>query len=156
MVSISCGYQDAAVSIDIDLRELVDARRTPKEAWDGVHLMLRYQSPYRLYYVSVIRRDGMVVIKKKCPGGPSNGGTYHDLSPHVPFVTLLGQGTSFTTTIENEKDDSVRITLYDAAGRQLVSGKDEGVGCPPIREGGSIGIRGDNAEFAFTLKTIVR
>jgi hypothetical protein len=41
---------------------------------------LRYRSEQSLYYPSVNRRDGQVVVKKKCAGGPFNGGTYDTLA----------------------------------------------------------------------------
>ena len=58
--------------------------------WSGVHIWVRYQSEYELYAVSVDREDGTMIIKKKCAGGDSNGGTYYDLTDYqggaaVPF-----------------------------------------------------------------------
>ena len=52
--------------------------------WDG-YLFARYQSPVSLYVVSVARRDGSVVAKKKVPGNNANGGTYIQLGPTVHF-----------------------------------------------------------------------
>ena len=72
---------------------------TPGVAWDGVHLWLRYRSEESLYYASVARRDGAVVVKKKCPGGPSNGGTYHTLASRSGVPLPLGPpGHFFFTT----------------------------------------------------------
>jgi hypothetical protein len=45
---------------------------------------LRHVSELNLYAITVDRRDGEVVIKKKCPGGPSNGGTYYALANSGP------------------------------------------------------------------------
>ncbi len=45
----------------------------------GAHL-LALPKPQHLYYATIARRDGVAVIKKKCPGGSSNGGTYYDLA----------------------------------------------------------------------------
>ena len=58
--------------------------------WSGAHIWVRYQSEYELYAVSVDREDGTIIVKKKCAGGDSNGGTYYDLTDYqggaaVPF-----------------------------------------------------------------------
>jgi len=45
-----------------------------------VHIFMRYQSPDLLYVLSVDRRDGVIVIKKKVPGGTTAGGTYYTLA----------------------------------------------------------------------------
>src|SRR3954470_3231110 len=74
---------DVVVGTDLRINSLASTTSTPAVAWDGIHIFLRSQTEYSLYYASVARRDGTVVIKKKCPGGPSNGGTYYDLSPYV-------------------------------------------------------------------------
>ena len=53
-------------------------RNTAQHSYDGLHAYIRYQSEQALYAVSFGRWDGRIVIKKKVPGGPSNGGTYYD------------------------------------------------------------------------------
>jgi hypothetical protein len=119
-------------------------------AWDGMHIWLRYQSQYHLYYASVARRDGAVLIKKKCPGGFSNGGTYYTLTPEVKgYPIALGKWRDVGATAVNYPDGSVRITLL-VNGNFIVGVNDKGVGCAPIRAPGAVGIRGDNAEFLFS------
>jgi hypothetical protein len=119
-------------------------------AWDGMHIWLRYQSQYHLYYASVARRDGVVLIKKKCPGGFSNGGTYYTLTPEVKGHPIaLGKWRDVGATAVNYPDGSVRITLL-VNGNFVVGVNDKGVGCAPIRAPGAVGIRGDNAEFLFS------
>jgi hypothetical protein len=119
-------------------------------AWDGMHIWLRYQSQYHLYYASVARRDGAVLIKKKCPGGFSNGGTYYTLTSEVKgYPIALGKWRDVGATAVNYPDGSVRITLL-VNGNFVVGVNDKGVGCAPIRAPGAVGIRGDNAEFLFT------
>jgi hypothetical protein len=125
-------------------------------AWDGVHIWLRYQSQYHLYYASVARRDGAVLIKKKCPGGIFNSGTYYTLTPVMKgYPIALGQWRDVAATVANNPDGSVRITLL-VAGRYIVGANDKGVGCAPIRAPGSVGIRGDNANFHFTKFRVTR
>ena len=128
---------------------------TKAVAWDGVHVFLRYQSPYALYYASINRRDNKVVIKKKVPGGPSNGGDYDPISPTVSYAVPYGQPQAFVVTIRDAEDGTVRITL-SVGGRLLVEGVDDGsIAGPPYRGPGHTGIRGDNANFEFDDFSVV-
>jgi hypothetical protein len=119
-------------------------------AWDGVHLWLRYQSQYSLYYASVARRDGRIVIKKKCAGGVSNNGTYYTLGSEVPgHAAPLGGWTAVAATVRTNANGTVTITAF-RDGVQVASGTDTGVGCSAITKPGAVGIRGDNAQFTFS------
>ena len=152
MVSARRDYQNTVAHITFNLSRFVTTAKTPQHAWDGVHLMLRYQSQYELYYVSLLRRDGTIVIKKKCPGGPSNGGTYYDLTPYVAYALPLGRDATLTALVENTTG-GVHLALYDAQDGLLLAADDTGTGCAPIQHAGGVGVRGDNAEFTFTLST---
>jgi len=124
--------------------------------WDGIHIFLRYQTQYHLYYASVARRDGVVLIKKKCPGGIFNSGTYYTLTSQIKgYPIILNEWRSVGATVSNNTDGSVRITLL-VNGKYIVGANDKGVGCPPIRAAGAVGIRGDNAEFYFSRFTVSR
>ena len=120
-----------------------------------MHIFLRYQSEYQLYYASVNRRDGHVVIKKKCSGGPSNGGTYYELGPGeisghaIPFGTDEPVGAS----VINNADGSVTLTL-SLNGTTIITATDNGVGCAPITAPGKVGIRGDNDNFTVSGFTV--
>jgi len=114
-------------------------------AWDGVHVMVRYLSQYQLYYATVNRRDNTIVIKKKCPGGQSNGGTYYALTRYERYEVPLGAWQSVRVTTRNVSA-GVRIMLEIGEVVKLEA-TDLGVGCPPIVAAGSVGVRGDNAEF---------
>lgn len=138
------------VTVSLDLREngLTSSSRTPAVDWDGVHVWLHYQSEYKLYYASFNRRDGHVVIKKKCEGGSENGGTYYELGPGeasgypIPF----GTWQHLAASIQDNADGSVTITMF-RDGTKLLSATDNGTGCAPITNAGSVGVRGDNADF---------
>jgi hypothetical protein len=125
--------------------------------WDGVHIFLRYRSEFNLYYASANRRDGHVVIKKKCVGGSDNGGTYYELGSGevaghpIPFGIWQKVGAS----VRNRADGSVALTLQ-VGGVTLLTVVDRGVGCPPIRAPGATGIRGDNDDFLFRDFRVVR
>tara|TARA_R110000868_G_scaffold175724_1_gene412903 strand:+ start:1455 stop:2141 length:687 start_codon:yes stop_codon:yes gene_type:complete len=146
-------FLDYAVSFTLNVKELSSTTSTPKVDWDGIHVFLRYISEQELYYASVCRRDGKVVIKKKKPGGTSNGGTYYDISTYQtkPFPT--GVDVKVKATIQTI-GTTVKIQLF-ANGVLLVEATDTGaVGGAPILTPGKTGIRGDNASFMFDSFTV--
>jgi hypothetical protein len=149
MTSATAGVQDATVSFRLYVQGIGSTVRTPEQAYDGIHVFLRYQSEAELYAVSVNRRDGSLAIKKKVPGGPSNGGTYYTLKSakrgthYIPLQTWQ----AISVAIGTNADGSVTITL-SRDGAPLLTAVDDGTrGGPPITAPGRIGIRGDNAEF---------
>jgi hypothetical protein len=140
-------FGNVAVSFELLNQGLTETRRTPKVDWDGVHVFLRYRSQYELYYASVNRRDNAVIIKKKTPGGPSNGGTYHNMTQEGRYEVPYGRWQAVRATVRDNADGSVSIDLY-ADGKLLVSATDDGkIGGPPLRGAGKTGIRGDNADI---------
>jgi hypothetical protein len=147
MVSERRDFSDVDVSLGLDVERLVTTERTPARGFDGAHIFLRYQSDRQLYAVSVDRRDATMVIKKKCDGGESNGGTYFDLSAVVPNVPIpFGAWQRVSVAVHNQPDGTVAI-FADRDGH-VVSAVDRGTGCPPLHQG-AVGIRGDNAELRF-------
>lgn len=142
------GFGDVAVSFRLRNDGLSSTGETPPVAWDGVHVFLRYQSQYELYYASVNRRDDRVVIKKKCRGGPSNGGTYYPLAASASRPVPYRRWQTVRATVRTLADRSVAITLA-ADGHRVAAAVDRGVGCAAITHPGGVGIRGDNADFRF-------
>lgn len=147
MVSKERRYRDLDVHLRLRVDDLIATDRTPAHDYDGAHIWVRYRSEEELYAVSVDRRDGMMVVKKKCPGGPSNGGSYIELSPAVKGWPIpLGRWQQVAVTVRDMSDGSVAISVSrDALQLDVV---DRGVGCAPLRSGG-VGLRGDNAELRF-------
>lgn len=143
-------FGDVTVSTALKVQRLVSTSRTPAVAWDGLHVWLRYQSEESLYYASFARRDGRIVVKKKCPGGSENGGTYYELAPGEVsgFPIAFGAVQQISAGIETNADGSVTITM-ERDGTRILSATDKGLGCAPIVAPGAVGIRGDNAEFSF-------
>jgi hypothetical protein len=142
-------YGDVALSAGFDVEELGSTKTTPAQDYDGVHLWLRYQSEVSLYAVSVVRRDGGIVIKKKCPGGTSNDGTYYALHRQIGgFAVKAGAWRDSTTSVRTNPSGSVTITV-SLGGKAVVSATDTGIGCAPITAPGTVGIRGDNTRFQF-------
>jgi hypothetical protein len=146
MISNRSGITGVETSFRLRNEGFSSTASTPPVAWDGVHVMLRYASEESLYYASVNRRDGTTQIKKKVPGGPSNGGTYYTLASGT-FAFSQNVWQDVRATIVTQANGSVRIELW-ANGALVVAGTDTGIGGPIIASG-SVGIRGDNTEFSI-------
>jgi hypothetical protein len=150
----SNGFGDVRVGFRLYQNGLVSTRSTPPVAWDGVHILLRYQSRKSLYYASVNRRDGRVVIKKKCVGGPSNGGTYYALGAKSGYPIPTGSWQIITASAQNVPAGVV-LKLY-RDGAEVLAVTDAGTGCMPITSAGATGVRGDNDHFLFDDFTVTR
>lgn len=140
-------YRNVNVRMALRHERFGSTPSTPPAAWDGAHVFLRYRSETSLYYASINRRDGAVVVKKKVPGGPSGGGTYYTLGQVKRSPAVAGRWVSYETSVRDQADGSVRITV-SIGGRQVLSAVDRGTGGPVISRGG-VGLRGDNAEMSF-------
>jgi hypothetical protein len=146
MVSTDRSLQDVDIAVDLLIENLSETGRTPPQDYDGVHVWARYRSPMELYAMSVDRRDGALVIKKKCAGGTDNGGTYFDLTPLMPGAPIpFGQRQHVRVRVQDLSDGSVAMSA-DRDGH-VFRAVDNGVGCAALTGPGAIGIRGDNAEF---------
>jgi hypothetical protein len=139
-------FRNVAVSFDLKLERLVSTRRNPRHTWDGVHVFLHYRSQHSLYVVSIDRRDGESLVKRKRPGGPANGGTYYTIGRPVHHRAKLGRWERVLVTIRSTGRRSVTIDCY-LNGRLLLSAQDTGATGQPLTEAGAVGLRGDNAEF---------
>jgi hypothetical protein len=146
MVTRRNDFTNVDVSVRLRHEGFVATSSTPAVAWDGIHLFLRYVSEESLYYASVNRRDNTTQIKKKVPGGPSNGGTYYTLASGR-FTVVQGSWQDVSATIVDRSDGAVIIRLF-ANGALVASAIDTGVGGPVLRSGG-LGLRGDNSQFSF-------
>jgi hypothetical protein len=160
LVTRRADFRNVSVSFGLFLRTndsngspFLATSSTPALPWDGVKIFLRYQDSTRLYYASVARRDGGVVIKKKCPGGPDAGGTYYDVGDEVYGRGLPADVWQKVEASAVNLGDGVRITLSQN-GQTLITATDNGVGCAPIREPGRTGIRSDNVNFQFDEFTV--
>ena len=132
------------------LLDLVTTPSTPANDWDGLHVWLHYVSPQTLYYVSIARRDGTIIIGKKLPGGSVDGGHYVRLIAPRHRQVRLGRWYRSQLTIASDSHGTVTIRLLEN-GRLLARAVDRpGSGGATISRPGRIGIRGDNANFEFT------
>lgn len=142
-------FGNVSVSFRLLNQGLKTSPSTPAQAWDGAHIWLRYKTQYNLYYASVNRRDNTSIIKKKVPGGPSNGGTYYNLSAPVRHAVPYNRWQNVRADVVTNADGSVSIRLY-VNGALIVQAVDDGkVGGAPITGAGGVGIRGDNASLKF-------
>ena len=140
-------FGDFTFSFRLRVHSLVRPRTRKAHDWDGVSVLVRYQSEEQLYAVTVLRRDGAVTIKKKVPGGDANGGTYYTLA-QASMAATLDVWREFRVAVHDRRDGSVVIELRQG-GRSLVA-RDTGEGdTAPIARPGRIGVRGDNADFEF-------
>lgn len=125
--------------------------------WDGLHLMVDANSPEAAYYVSLYRRNGQSVIKKKTPGGTVAGGSYSPLSRYVPCHIEPGRWTEVRVDVRSAGSRAVTIDLYEN-GTLLTTATDQPSisGTPPFTEG-RLGIRADKTNFAikeFRVETL--
>jgi hypothetical protein len=156
MNTVRGDFTNVAMAFDLSIAYQTSTSYTPESSYDGVHIWLRHKSQYELYAASVARRDGVVLIKKKCPGGPVNGGTYYTLGAEVRGAPIvLRKWRRVSATVRNNPSGTVTIVLY-VAGRAMVSAVDTGVGCAPILAAAPVGIRGDNTRFRFDNVTVSR
>jgi hypothetical protein len=145
-------FQDVTVSFGLLVQRFVPGPNGQTPGWQGVHVFLRYQSPSLLYVVSVDRHDGVIVIKKKVPGGPVDGGSYYTLAS-VNGTSVARKWEQVRVSAVN-KGDSVDIMLW-LDGRLRLQAIDSGAGdAPPITAPGRVGIRGDYTEFEFNHFTV--
>jgi hypothetical protein len=138
-------FLNVSVSFQLLVSRLVTTPRTPVQAFDGVHIWLRYQSPNDLYFVSVLRRDGTLMIGKKLADG--DGGRYHDLIRPRPHRLPLGSWQNVEATISNTGSEVLIRLLVN--GKLIARAVDDGGSGRTITQPGRVGIRGDNSEFEF-------
>ena len=147
-------FLNVKVSFNLNIAGQTTTSYTPASSYDGVHIWLRHKSQYELYAASVTRRDGVVLIKKKCHGGPTNGGTYYTLGAQVPGMPVVRNAwQQMAATVQNNPGGSVTIVVH-VRGKAVISAVDTGVGCASITKAAPVGIRGDNTRFRFDKFTV--
>jgi hypothetical protein len=140
-------FGDVTVSLSLRNLGLTSSGRAVPSEIDGVHVFLRWQTPAELYVVSLNRRDNLVVIKKKRPGGTTNGGTYVTLG-QTRYSVPYGAWQRFAVQIKTSGGDLVAISVRHGD-RELLSAVDDGAEGPAILTRGAVGLRGDNCDFEF-------
>ena len=145
-------FKDVTVSFALFVHRFMPVPGAVAPGWEGVHVFMRYQSPDLLYVVSVNRRDGVIVIKKKVPGGDTAGGTYYALAS-VGGRSVVGRWEQVRVSVGNTGEGVTLRVWLD--GHLRLQAMDNGVGDqPPITQGGRVGLRGDYTEFSFDNFTV--
>lgn len=134
---------DTTVELDVLPIALVDQNPTD---WDGFHVLVRVHDDHEFYAVSAMRRDGTIVIKRKDPGGPSNGGTYTTLASGTLPMTAGAWHHVMVETVD--VNGGVRITL-SVDGVPVLEAIDAGETGAPLTGPSGVSIRGDNLEFGI-------
>ncbi len=160
-------FTNARVELDLDITAI--RPHTTSSSWDGVHILVRRVNETNLYTFSVERRDGALVIKRKCPGGTTNGGTYYTLASTAvnSYPIALGKVQHVAASATTHSDGTVTLDLYrgntTATATLLLTAKDAGrtntwkdssgtvhtQACPPITTPAEVGLRGDYMEFTI-------
>jgi hypothetical protein len=145
-VTARADYTDVAVRFDLRVNGLTQTARTAARQFDGVHVMLRYQSEESTYYVSVGRRDGRYAIKRKTAGGPSNGGTYVTLastdSPSPPAMR-----TGWHTVEAAIHGSRTVVVSLRIDGVPILRATEHRPAADVVPPAGRVGLRGDNCDF---------
>ncbi len=113
----------------------------------GLAIFLRYQSEYHTYVAYYNQISGNTVVKKKCLGGTTNGGTYYNLGAFTYNPMPLNRDVAIRATITNE-GSNVRINVY-RDNVLVATGLDTGQGCARITSTGKVGLRSDSANVSF-------
>ena len=131
-------FDDVAVSLG-----LRNEGFTPEgESWDGVKIYLRRQDGDNFYVAEVNRREGNVIVQRKCDGQYELlGGTR---SADTPI--RAGEFEEVGGTVIDLSDDEVRMQVVRNGGVELEVVDPAGT-CDALRRPGRIGIRGDRTEF---------
>jgi hypothetical protein len=144
------------VSVSMSLRNNGYAVGSQGErSWDGVKIWLRRQGAsgsHGLYTVEVNRRQGNIMIQKKC----ANSDEYHILEQARPegAAASIGQWEAVGGSVANQADGSVKLTMV-RHGKTVLQARDTGVGCAPITSAGRVGVRGDSTNFNVDDFTVV-
>jgi hypothetical protein len=116
-------------------------------SWDGVKVWLRRQGAsgsVGLYTAEVNRRQGNLLIQKKCAGSDE----YQILAQDRPqgAAATIGEWEKVGGTVRNNADGSVSLQLI-RHGKVVLEATDTGAGCAPLTTAGRVGVRGDYTDF---------
>ena len=131
-------FEDVAVSFG-----LRNEGFTPTgPSWDGVKIYLRRQDGDNFYTAEVNRREGNVIVQRKCDGRYALlDGTRSAATP-----ARVGEWEDVGATVVNLSDDEVRVQVI-RNGSIVLETTDPAGSCDVLRAPGRIGIRGDRTAF---------
>lgn len=138
------------------------------EDWYGLHVFLHYRDQFNLYYASVFRADGKVVIKKKLEAkdhqapGAENGGYYHPLTPYKMISNPIRPGEWHDVAVGIRGTPAEIWMIID--GKEVLRARDsEKIGDPALTalppplliEAGTTGLRGDYTDFEVSSFQVI-
>lgn len=135
-----------SMSCELWADEPTETERTPEQDYDGVHLLFGYRSPDDLYAVTLVRRSGTIVWKRKAPRG-TGAGVYRTIAT-APLPAATRTWSHFTADVGIDNNS---VSLAVRQDGELVLGAID-IGArqsPPQLRPGRVGWRGDNTEFWF-------
>lgn len=129
----------------------------PAKSWDGLKLWLRRggrTGSHNLYTVEVNRRQGNVMLQKKCAGSDQYTILAQTATNSMP--ALGDQWETVGGSVRTNADGTVSLQLI-REGRVVLEATDDGDGgCAPITAAGRVGIRGDNTQFGVDDFVVAR
>jgi len=125
-------------NVSLSVRFRINRYEGDDRAWDGVHFGFRYQSQDDLYYVSVARRDGNLVVKRKL------GSRYQQLAA-LPHAVALGRWHHAHIEVRSNRTGPVGITVEVDDVVLRVNDRQPG----RLRNPGRISVRSDRVEADF-------
>jgi hypothetical protein len=145
------------VRVDMRLRNLGYVNGSPgwpKKSWDGVKIWLRRQGSsglVGLYTAEVNRRQGNIIIQKRCPRARS----YALLAAsRADRPARFRRWEHVGGSVRTRSDGSVTLAVI-RDGKVVLRTTDKGAGrCRPITAAGRVGVRGDNTQFLFDDFTV--
>jgi hypothetical protein len=131
-------FENVAVSFSLHVNRYM----TRGKSWDGVKIYLRRQDGDNFYTAEVNRREGNVIIQRKCDGRYELlGGVRSAATP-----ARMGEWEYVAGTAMNVRDDEVRIQVI-RGDEVVLEAIDPAGSCDVLRRPGRIGIRGDRTDF---------
>ena len=128
------------VAVSFGLRN--DGFTPTGQSWDGVKIYLRRKDGDNFYTAEVNRREGNVIVQRKCDG------RYALLEGVRSAATpaRVGEWEDVGATVVNLSDDEVRVQVL-REGSIVLEAIDPAGSCDVLRTPGRIGIRGDRTAF---------
>lgn len=153
--TIRSDFENFGLTVAIFNRGYTSTPKTPPVDYDGIHIWVRFLNESNHYAISVNRRDNDVIIKKKIPGGPSNGGTYTNLTAEIPCPVQFNTWQLIRVTVQDQPATGFVILKAYINDKPILEAVDDGTrGGPPLKGRTQVGLRGDNTDFMFDNLTV--
>jgi hypothetical protein len=112
------------------------------ESWDGVKIYLRRQDGDNFYTAEVNRREGNVIVQRKCDGRYA----LLDGTRTAATGARIGEWEEVAGTVVSLSNGAVRLQVV-REGEVILEAIDPAGSCDALRRPGRIGLRGDRTDF---------